>query len=226
MSVSAYQINLWLGEGGCHRKGAFVRDKHPLSWIDTPASKLGKDLHDIMEAYHKKGTAPDASTPAGRIALAGLRWNPPPLTYEAEGAFRTKFLDITFIGRIDLMSYGAVIDHKTSGNMKLAMKSLDPPNDVQGLIYAAHCMQKYDDCNGVAVRWIYYQTKGEPKSGCRDHWYDRKAFLDTFHRVCYEPAMEVERLRRLPLAPLEYAPNYRSCDNFGGCQFKHECGVP
>lgn len=214
----------------CPRKFA-LRNLIPRNERLPPgkAAFFGKRLHKVAEDYHKEAKPPDPSAPEGKAFLKGLHLNPPPMEWRVEGYFAMEVMGIEFRGYKDLERRGAGKDHKTSSAPELAARELKPEKNPQGIIYAFDGMQRYDTST-YEFTWIYYpspaaRTKDKPIA--RTHVYEASTIIDQFWEYCYKPALVIADIReRWTGNPMVFKPNYRICEEYGGCPYKNLCGVP
>src|SRR5690349_21607931 len=115
----------------CMRKWAFQKiDK--LVDPPKPATILGSAVHDQLEKYLRDGAPINPRINAGRIAMIGCQFLPPPKApgMEVEKYFTIEIGPALFRGYIDLLlplrdNALLISDHKTTSNFKWAKSAED-----------------------------------------------------------------------------------------------------
>lgn len=215
--VSVSQIETYRD---CPRKWGFNK----LDGIESPpgsGAMLGSMVHTVLEKYLLEGTEPDPKTPAGLIARAGLGNLPKP-PYEVEKAFDVDIAGVRFTGRMDVILRDplAVIDHKTTSDKRYALTAETLPENLQANVYA-HVGMRETGSTEATVKWIYYSTKGTPKS-----WVVESTIVDgARHREIIARAAEDGRimLGHSGKRALDLEPNWNACSKYGGCPHKRRC---
>lgn len=228
------------GKTGCPRKVA-------LNWVtpcgeETEKQKFGSALHKIQQDYLNLGKAPDRTTKAGKCAMAGLPWMPPPKSGRAEGESEVRISGINYVtivdyeGPSDLLpgappGLPATLDHKTSSNPSQyglwgheAMAT-----DPQALTYAARALVKHPQATSVFNRWLYYDTRRASKAEPSDQVLTRDEVVSGFGRLVHPVAVKLIHMQNS--CPAEDAgaevrlawantvdSNTDACEAYGGCQ--------
>lgn len=207
-------------------------------------AERGLAVHKVLEDFLRDGTPPDRETEAGRIAIPGLKYLPPPGTGTVEGSFLWRLPDESFDlrGIIDFRDelsdeekagsvvealqgiVPRIIDHKTTGNFQWAKTrhELETKN-VQSIVYAAYVMH-VTGSDKVLGRWVYYRTSGRPAAMAVDWGTDKNkiaAPLESVLATCREMA----RIKHEGLRAAELAFDVGACNAYGGCPFRSNCNL-
>jgi hypothetical protein len=226
--VSASEIELW---DLCQRKWAFayLEGKRPPP---NESAALGTRVHAILEKWLRDGTAPDTWTPEGEIAASGLHLLPPPRTptlvteeqfsFTSRRAWFTGYKDFRYRDATGLLHVG---DHKTTKSatwMKTTDEILCHP---QALIYAVDEFFKNPNDDRLALDWIYYKTTGSRKAEPRFQIVTKQTVAEMFFEHVDPVAGVITRMHDAPpgTSALEFQPDFRACDAFGGCAFLSIC---
>lgn len=177
---------------GCLRKWFLDRD---LPYEEGEAAKLGHDVHDVAEAYHKQGKKPDEETRAGAVFMPALPYLPAPLTGRAEGKFSFRVGKVEFIGYMDLtlesarllptqrqpvpekfLDWPVVLDYKSTKNPRKTM--IEGPGEFltnkQTVLYAYKVLLDYPQAEGVFLRWVYLRTGQTENPEGEGYWNPKK----------------------------------------------------
>lgn len=216
----------------CPRKWAFtyIEKKRPPP---NDSAALGTRVHAILEKWLNDGTAPDTWTPEGEIAASGLHLLPVPRTpslvteeqfhFTSQRAWYTGFKDFRYRDANGLIHIG---DHKTTKSFTWA-KSLDEILcHSQALIYAVDEFRKNPNDERLALDWIYYKTTGSRKAEPRFQIVSRQTVAEMFFEHVDPVAGEITKLHHeVPpdASALDFTPDFRACDAFGGCAFLSIC---
>lgn len=227
MKLSASQIQIYTD---CKRKWAW-RYLEKLRPPPHPTAALGSRVHEILELWGREGTAPDLAEVfvtldgrkhrPGRIAACGLGEIPRPEENETEKKIEIDFGWATFVGYIDSYAPGVVYDYKTTSDFRWAKTEQDLKNDIQAAIYAAYAL---NDREFVQLHWVYFRTRGAPKTKTVSVSYTKKDLKKNLERI--KPiALEIlERYKENPSA-ISLEPNTDQCDAYGGCPYRNNCGL-
>jgi len=216
----------------CPRKWAFIQiEKKRPPQNDSAA--LGTRVHKILEQWLKDGTAPDLLTNEGEIAASGLHLLPPPRTptlvteeqfsFTSRRAWYTGFKDFRYRDANGLVHVG---DHKTTKSMTWARSLEDILCHPQALIYAVDEFFKNPNDDRLALDWIYYKTTGSRKAEPRFQIVTKDAVAEMFFEHVDPVAGEITRLHHETppgTSALEFPPDFRACEAFGGCAFLSIC---
>ena len=220
MRLSASQVQTYVD---CPRKWAW-RYVEGVEDTPSPAAELGKSVHAELEKYLSGGEI-DFTTEAGYIAAAGLEHLPKPgapgLLIEQEFHFEGP-LGHSYLGYKDLEQPGAVIDHKTTSDLKWQKTSEDLKKDIQATLYAVDYFRKYPEEIDVELRWVYYQTRNTRKSAVTR--------LRVYQPEIWQRFLEIEQIaEQMELAStkraLELPPNTNHCSAYGGCPHQGRCNL-
>lgn len=227
--VSASEIELF---DLCPRKWAFVyvENKRPPP---NDSAALGTRVHAILEKWLKDGTAPDTWTPEGEIAASGLHLLPAPkiptlvteeqFHFTSQRAWYTGFKDFRYRDADGLLHVG---DHKTTKSFTWAKTTDEILCHSQALIYAVDEFHKNPGDNRLALDWVYYKTTGSRKAEPRFQIVSKDTVAEMFFEHVDPVAGEITRLHHeVPpsASALEFVPDFRACDAFGGCAFLSIC---
>lgn len=210
----------------CKRKWAWGY----IAGIKSPPNRfaqLGLDVHDVLEAFLVRGTAPDRATRAGAIAIPGLKYLPAPGAAVVEGKFSWELPGEPFglTGRIDWRepSDPAFGDHKTSGDFKWAKTPEILAEDVQAVIYAAYILH-LTGAASARGRWVYYRTKRTPKAMSVDFEMGR-AHVDGQMVGILETGREMVGWKQQTKDAKDLPTDARGCGAFGGCYYRDRCNL-
>ena len=227
--VSASEIEVF---DLCPRKWSFiyVEQKRPPP---NDSAALGTRVHAILEKWLKDGTAPDTWTPEGEIAASGLHLLPAPKTpslvteekfyFASQRAWYTGFKDFRYRDANGLIHVG---DHKTTKAFTWAKTIDEILCHSQALIYAVDEFHKNPEDDRLALDWIYYRTTGARKAEPRFQIVSRQTVAEMFFEFVDPVAGEITKLHHevpLDASALDFTPDFRACDAFGGCPFLSIC---
>lgn len=216
----------------CPRRWAFIyiEQKRPPP---NDSAALGTRVHAILEKWLKDGAAPDTWTAEGDIAASGLHLLPAPRTSTlvTEGQFRftskrawyTGFKDFRYRDASGLIHVG---DHKTTKAFTWAKSPEEILCHPQALIYAVDEFFKNPNDDRLALDWVYYRTTGARKAELRSQIVSKDTVAEMFFEHVDPVAGEITKLHHeVPLgaSALDFAPDFRACDAFGGCPFLSIC---
>jgi len=230
------------GDKGCERKCG-------LNWVtprreETEKQRLGTAVHKVQQDYLNTGKAHDRNDKAGRMAMAGLPYMPPPRSGRAEGESEIRISGINYVtivdyeGPSDLLpgappGLPATLDHKTSSDPAQYGLWGDAAflADPQALTYAARALVKYRDAASVFARWLYYDTRRKSKALPSDSTMERGAVVEAFGRIVHPAAVRLIELQNQ--CPPHEAPeavrlawantlpaNTDACGAYGGCEYE------
>ncbi len=143
---------------------------------------------------------------------------------------------IHFMGYIDLEVYPhesesarlglppgwAVIDYKSTKDLRWAKKAEELQHDAQASIYAyAHAHSDRGQGEAPPQRWVYFQTQDAKRALAVDV---RPTYKDASSRV----HLMVDQAKRLDILESidQCMPNPSACPEFGGCEFHISKGGP
>jgi hypothetical protein len=226
--VSASEIEVW---DLCPRKWAFgYIEGRRLPPNESAA--LGTRVHAILEKWLKEGAAPDLLTNEGEIAASGLHFLPPPRTptlvteekfsFTSQRAWYTGFKDFRYRDANGLLHVG---DHKTTKAFTWA-KTLDEILcHPQALVYAVDEFFRNPNDDRLALDWIYYKTTGSRKAELRSQIVTKDVVAEMFFEHVDPVAGHITQMHDAPpgTSALEFPPDFRACDAFGGCAFLSIC---
>jgi hypothetical protein len=216
----------------CPRKWAFgyIENKRPPP---NDSAALGTRVHAILEKWLTDGTAPDTWTPEGEIAASGLHLLPAPRTptlvteekfyFTSKRAWYTGSKDFRYRDANGLVHVG---DHKTTKSFTWAKSLEEILCHSQALIYAVDEFFKNPNDDRLALDWIYYRTTGAKKAELRSQIVSRQTVAELFFTHVDPVAGEITKLHHeVPsdASALDFTPDFRACDAFGGCPFLSIC---
>lgn len=227
--VSASEIEVF---DLCPRKWAFgyIEGKRAPP---NDAAALGTRVHSILQFWLRDGAPPDTWTAEGEIAASGLHLLPPPrypgLVTEEE--FRFTSQRAWYIGYKDFRYRDAnglihVGDHKTTKSSTWIKSVEDILAHPQSLIYAVDEFFKNPNDDRIALDWIYYKTQGARKAEPRFQIVTKDVVAEMFFEHVDPVAGEITRLHHETqpgASALDFPPDFRACDAFGGCAFLSIC---
>jgi len=227
--VSASEIETW---DLCPRKWAFVYiEKKRLPPNESAA--LGTRVHAILEKWLRDGIAPDLLTDEGAIAASGLHLLPPPRTpglvteeefhFTSRRAWYKGYKDFRYRDANGLLHVG---DHKTTKAFTWAKSLEEILCHSQSLIYAVDEFHKNPDDQRIALDWVYYKTTGSRKAEPRFQIVAKEVVAEMFFEHVDPVAGHITMLHNSTpqgTSALEFAPDFRACDAFGGCPYLSIC---
>ncbi len=216
----------------CQRKWAFTYIEGKRLPPNESAA-LGTRVHTILEKWLRDGTAPDLLTDEGAIAASGLHLLPPPrlpglvteerFHFTSQRAWYTGFKDFRYRDANGLLHVG---DHKTTKAFNWAKSLEEILCHAQSLIYAVDEFHKNPNDDRIALDWIYYKTKGSRKAEPRFQIVTKETVAEMFFEHVDPVAGQITLLHNSTppgASALDFAPDFRSCDAFGGCAFLSIC---
>lgn len=213
MPVSASQIETWLS---CQRKwGAEKLDG--LVRPTNAGALRGTEVHHQLELWFGTGGDSTSTVPTDPSDLAALALVPLLEPYRetalVEESFSFEYEDITFTGRVDWMTETIIGDHKTTKNLKYALKDLS--TNVQAMLYA-FALKKYE------LHWNYVSTETFKVRAL--HQTVSPEQVESFFLENILPhARAIELARSSGKGMLDLDPTPRSCGMYGGCPFRDIC---
>jgi hypothetical protein len=117
-------------------------------------------------------------------------------------------------------------DHKTTKAFTWAKTTEEILCHSQALIYAVDEFHKNPNDDRLSLDWIYYKTTGSRKAEPRFQIVSRDTVAEMFFEHVDPVAGEITRLHHeVPsgTSALEFAPDFRACEAFGGCPFLSIC---
>ncbi len=226
--VSASEIELY---DLCPRKWAFVyiEGKRPPP---NESAALGTRVHAILQWWLKDGKAPDLLTNEGEIAASGLHLLPPPRTptlvteeqfsFTSRRAWYTGYKDFRYRDANGLLHVG---DHKTTKAFTWAKTTDEILCHPQALIYAVDEFFKNPQDEILSLDWVYYKTTGSRKAEPRFQIVAKQTVAEMFFEHVDPVAGHITLLHDSPpgTSALDFPPDFRACDAFGGCAFLSIC---
>lgn len=222
----------------CPRKWAYIK----IDGIEDPgneSSKLGGEVHEEIEEYLENSVPIAANSKAGKIAMSGLPFLPPPMYpgMSVEAWFHVKVGDAYYRGLKDVEiekgwkrpGVPFVSDHKTTKNFMWAKTSKDltggdsDVGDVQAGLYAYDTMVKTGAAE-VDLQWTYMCTTGAPKGEPTIATISRDQVDRIIHELELTTAEMILTKDEHPTAStVDQDPT--GCAAFGGCPFKDLCNL-
>lgn len=240
-TFSPSAVETWLS---CKRKWAWSKiAKVPK--VDADSAMLGGEVHAQLEGY-LAGQPFDFTHPkgAGYIAAAGVHLIPEPnapgMAIEKEFRFTSPRTGYVWNGRKDLdvddsiiipgLEGGApaVLDHKSTSNLRWKKTPDDLLWDVQANVYA-HASMSERNAPAVDLVWVYYQTRGAKKAE-RTHLRMYRDHAERAFNIIEDIAMGMAGALRMAedeadkhafVQSLPATPSH--CEAYGGCPFRHLC---
>lgn len=215
--VSPSQIHTWRK---CRRKWAYSRVRPRSS---NKYAAFGSKVHEYREHWLRDCVPPDANTPEGRCAIAGLELLPMPGTVGVEVGIRFTFEDVVYVGYADVLQWAPVHvhDHKSCGSFDYALTEQDLLTDPQRIIYsfwAAWVLAAPQ----VGATWHYLQRKpprAKPVSIVEDSTTIAARFVDLHRR----DGLPIIQSQADGIDPENYPRSLDHCSAYGGCPFAEEC---
>jgi hypothetical protein len=241
--VSASQISTF---DDCQRKWAW----RYIAKIETPphpSAVLGTEVHDTQLApYLRDGRAFDYTRDSGHIAAAGLAYLPTPqlpgLVVERHFEMPSPTHLFGYQGYIDLWvpdsemlpglgvyNAPAVVDFKTTSDLKWAKTPETLATDVQAQLYATWAMFS-TGARTVDLVWIYMQTRGAHKARRVHLRVNGEQVFEQF-KVIDRKGLAIHNIRKdadgkdADTYPLTLPPNPSACNSYGGCPYQHKCNL-
>lgn len=196
----------------------------------TDAAELGTRVHALLEQWLRHGVLPNGATVEGKIALAGIHHLPAPNTpgLLVEEEIFTITQQAWYHGFADWIEPGlsepVIGDHKTTGDFKWALRPEDLKLDIQGNIYARAALKLYGTERAIG-RWVYYRTKGAPKSLLVQSFFHRDEVEQVFAEIIDPLAAQIQKVRLEQVRVLDLEPNLRACSDYGGCPYRSNCNI-
>jgi len=228
LCLSASQIDTYRL---CQRKWAWSK----LDGLKAPPNRFaqkGLDVDDVLTRWLSEGTPIDAASPAGKIAMAGVKHLPSPSTpgLATQKHFLLRTRVVLYQGKKDVEFLDAdgvpcVYDHKTTTDFKWAKTAEQLRVDVQANLYAADAISRYSS-DLARLRWIYYRTTGQPKSLPVSLEITRPEAEEQVVKID-ETAREIIQIYAAKPRPraLDLLPNPDACEAFGGCPYRSNCNL-
>lgn len=211
----------------CARKWAFLK----IEKIETPPNRFaafGLKSHGYLEEWFTRATLPPAGKP-GACARAILVHLPPPQTpgIDVEHEISIEIGGVPFKGFIDVRMLKRdprplVSDHKTTGNLKWALRPEDLPNDVQATIYALDTMDEAG-VDAVDLQWTY-ATRDRARALPVLRTVTRDEIAPRIEKTA-ESVQAMKTLFENQTPALDIPPNIGACEKYGGCPFQDRCNL-
>jgi hypothetical protein len=221
------------------------------------APELGIAMHWCLERYLEKGTSlpyspsiadaqaflgPGPWSPnhvgfqqkilaqAAKVAEAGLPLLPAPGSVTVEDHFLFTEGGLQFQGYRDFSRKGAVPlvgDHKSTSDLKYAKTPDELRYGAQSLLYAFFAFLENPEATEVDLQWIYYRTRGAPKSELVPLRLHKDHVVEAFGALT-EIAEECATIVRDKVHPGALPPNVTACKMFAGrepwgCPYQKQC---
>jgi len=191
-----------------------------------PAAELGKRVHTCLEERLITGEWPRlevADPKVLAIAKSGEQ-HLPTGTVQVEESFSIvpPGSPVPFVGFIDVLdpASNAVIDHKTTGNLRWAKESAELQIDAQAILYSYYAWIELKWEVPIQFRHIYYCTRspGAITTECQFNSIDLTAGMNRFVSQANE-MFEVSTCA----SEEKVQANTAACGDFGGCPFRDRC---
>ena len=216
--VSPSQIHTWRG---CKRRWAYSRIRPRTS---NRYAAFGTKTHEYREKWLRDGVPPDANTPEGRCAIAGLEHLPMPGTCMVEIPIEFALEGVAYVGIADVVEYQGgvhVHDHKSCGSFDWALTAEDLFDDPQRIIYS-YWAGAVLQAGEVEATWHYLRRKPpacRPVSIAEDTRSIQARMLDLHRR----DGLPIAQASAGPVDPERFPRNLGHCTAYGGCPFADEC---
>lgn len=215
--ISPTQIELFRA---CQRKFAFTYLTGRPRPAPGPGAVMGTLCHSLVEAYLNTGIPDYSYDPAdvqrrqaAKVLAAVIPFLPTPGPgVVAEGKVSVSIHGVTLAGRLDWSSPVEVGDLKTCSSFKYVPTIDQLRQGAQPVIYSLARP-------GRECHWLYAPTSGKEPRPLRFQA-DMTAGLD---RVMADAYLIRDLWRNRP-DPNSLPANPATCDAYGGCPFKSECG--
>ena len=213
----------------CQRKWFFekiLKFKGP----ETPAMKLGTEIHNQIETYFKSNGETDPTNPLAATLLSTVPEPQPGIVAEGKLTFEVR-PGVNFVGFLDLLddrdpTHPVIIDHKTSSNVAMWGKTeYELPTDLQLMSYAAHRCALSEDVQHVTVAHNQIDTKKRGPSRLvkatvnREHVQARRLEHLKIIDEMEELRASTDDVRKAPKTGEENG----ACEKFGGCPHLSRC---
>jgi len=230
--VSASSIELFKN---CERKW-YHRYINGHKGETSDAMLRGTRVHEALEKYLEKGTAPDLTTPEGQIASTGLHHLPAPSTENTVEVSLERLplrepLEVPFKGFIDLLHEDEdgtplIIDHKTTSGTRYMKTPEELSVNTQMIVYAKHVLDNSPEHDAVILRHIYYVTRKPYKSQVREVRVTRDHVEEQFALIA-EIVSKMVKASQQPQHVTVLNPSFckaynRQCDHYNDCFFTLE----
>ena len=234
--ISASQISTFRE---CQRKWAW-RHIAKLETPPHPSAALGTEVHDTqLGPYLTEGKPFDYTRDSGYIAASLLEFLPQPKT---PGMVVEKHFilpspasggEFAYQGYKDLWLPGglpgssgdipAVVDFKTTSDLKWAKNEKALSVDVQAMLYATNALFE-TKAKEVDLAWLYAQTRGARKSKRTYLRVHEDHVIEQF-RAIEETALEMFEAKQTVTDPLSLPPSPSQCEAYGGCPYRNRCNL-
>jgi len=120
-------------------------------------------------------------------------------------------------------SVPAVVDFKTTGDLRWQKSATQLSTDVQAQLYATWAMYQTKS-RVVDLVWIYMQTRKARKARRTHLRVIADQVADQFTKI-NERALRIHALKQTVTDPLELPANPDACEAYGGCPFRDRCNL-
>ena len=251
--LSASQITLFRE---CQRKWAWRHIAH-VETPQNDSAKLGQEVEDEqLQPYLRDGRPFDYTRESGYIAASGLATLPQPKTpgmiiqksFELPSpSWRTH--DFAYRGFIDLWlpdsrllpelsplvgrdahvePVPAIVDFKTTKDLKWRRTEEQLLTDVQAMLYATHALYSPDSSGrrvrAVDLSWMYFTTKKPYRTRTTNVRPNSEHVIKQFLMID-ATGREIQELRGRSSDPLDLPPNPDMCESYGGCPHQARCNL-
>ena len=190
----------------------------------TMAASVGVGLHEELENWLLEGVEPASE----RLKKALDKFPPPKAEHvHIEKWLKTPLSIVEFKGRADVIDCRTgtpvLLDLKTTGNIRYALKPDQLRTDIQMNAYAYNIFEKYaPNADEITYTHIYVTTKGKELVKPVSITVKRSHVVDFWNNVIKPMADEM-----LLAANEEWLdavdPSPAHCGAFGGCPYKNLC---
>ena len=225
IDLSPSQLETYLD---CARKWAFQK-VDGLRSPSSPAAAFGSAVHDVLEKWLGSAQPIPLPTREGAVAFALVKHLPVPKTegLEVEQWFDFWMGPLHVRGRIDWQILPREVpiigDHKTTSSLMWAKSQDDLRTDIQAGCYAHHAHLKTGK-ERVSLQWNYVTTGAKPETR---PVHVEVGYTEVARTLALVEATGLDMLekRRTFRRALDYPMTVSSCEKYGGCPFKVQCGL-
>lgn len=197
---------------------------------ESPAQALGTSVHAELEAWLLHATP--VRSP---ILLPALQYFPRPMApgMTAEKPFAIKITrtnddgtreSVIFVGLKDCEQYDVVFDLKTTSDLAWMKSPEVLEKDIQATVYALVNMQTTGHSRATC-RWVYAQTKGNPKSDISETQISMSAAIQTM-REFFPLALRMKNAVLEKKKALDMQQNVASCGLYNkACFYTKNCAI-
>ena len=192
--------------------------------VDSKYTLFGTRTHKYREDWLTYATPPDANTPEGRCALAGLELLPMPGTCLVEASTDFRYGGVKYVGKADVVEYQTEVhvhDHKTCGSFDYALTSETLLTDPQRILYSYWAASVFQ-APSVRATW-HYLRRTRPVCKPVTVVEDTPTIAARFAELHHRDGLPIYQAHASGAPPEAYPRNLDHCGAFGGCPYAEEC---